>query len=46
MMMMMSMDCSVSGMQINGGIKGYLLQGLVEIANGRPLKGIRMMLKK
>ena len=46
MMMIMSMDCSVSGMQINGGIKGHLLQGLVEIANGRLFKGIRMMLKK
>ena len=29
MMMIMSMDCSVSDMQINGGLKGYLLQGLV-----------------
>lgn len=46
MMMLMSMDCSVSGMQINGGIKGYLFQGLVEIANGRFFKGIRLMLKK
>lgn len=44
MMMTMAMDCSVSGMQINGGIKGHLLQGLVEIANGRLFKGIRMML--
>ena len=44
MMMTMAMDCSVSGMQINGGIKGQLLQGLVEIANGRLFKGIRMML--
>ena len=46
MMMTMSMDCSVSGMQINGGIKGHLLQGLVEIANGRFFKGIRFMLQK
>ena len=46
MMMTTSMDCSVSGMQINGGIKGYLLQGLVEIANGRFFKGVRLMLKK
>lgn len=46
MMMATSMDCSVSGMQINGGIKGYLLQGLVEIANGRFFKGVRLMLKK
>lgn len=46
MMMLMSMDCSVSGMQINGGIRGHLLQGLVEIANGRFFKGIRLMFKK
>lgn len=45
MMMTTAMDCSVSGMQINGGIKGHLLQGLVEIANGRFFKGICMMLK-
>ena len=45
MMMIMSMDCSVSGMQVNSGIKGHLLQGLVEIANGRFLKGIKLMFK-
>ena len=42
----MSMDCSVSGMQINGGIKGQLLQGMVEIANGRLFKGIQLMFRK
>jgi len=46
MMMTTAMDCSVSGMQINGGIKGHLLEGLVELANGRVLKGIKLMLKK
>ena len=46
MMMTTAMDCSVSGMQINGGIKGYVLQGLVEIANGRFFKGIQLMFKK
>ena len=46
MMMTTAMDCSVSGMQINGGIKGHLLEGLVELANGRVLKGIGLMLKK
>lgn len=46
MMMTTAMDCSISGMQINGGIKGHLLQGLVEIANGRLIKGIKLMLKK
>lgn len=46
MMMSTAMDCSVSGMQINGGMKGQVLQGLVEIANGRFFKGIRMILTK
>lgn len=45
MMMIMSMDCSVSGMQINGGIKGHLLQGLLEIANGHFFKGIKLLFK-
>ena len=45
-MMTTAMDCSVSGMQINGGIKGQVLMGLVEIANGRFFKGLKMMLTK
>ena len=46
MMMTTAMDCSVSGMQINGGIKGHVLEGLVEIANGRFFKGMKRMLQK
>lgn len=46
MMMTMSADCSVSGMHINGGIKGNLLEGLLEIANGHPVRGIKLILKK
>ena len=46
MMMMTAMDCPISGMQINGGIKGQVLQGLVEIANGHLFKGIRLTVKK
>ena len=46
MMMSTATDGSVSCMHINGGIKGKLLEGLVEIANGRFFKGIRMMLTK
>ena len=46
MMMTTAMDCSVSGMQINGGIKGHLLEGLVEIANGHLFKGLKMMIRK
>lgn len=46
MMMTTAMDCSIRGMQINGGLKGQVLQGLVEIANGHLFKGIRLMVKK
>ena len=46
MMMSTATDGSVSCIHINGGIKGKLLEGLVEIANGRFFKGIRMMLTK
>jgi beta-glucosidase len=46
MMMTTAMDCSVSGMRINGGIKGHLLEGLVEIANGHLFKGLKMMRRK
>lgn len=46
MMMLMSMDCSISGMQINGRIKGHVLDGLLEMANGRFFKGMERMLKK
>jgi beta-glucosidase len=46
MMMSTATDGSISCMHINGGIKGKLLEGLVEIANGRFFKGLKMMLSK
>ncbi len=44
----MMMACSVGGplrgMQISGGIKGGLMKGLLHMANGHYLKGIRTMI--
>ncbi|MCM1026971.1 MAG: glycoside hydrolase family 3 C-terminal domain-containing protein [Roseburia sp.] len=45
MMMSSSADCSLSGMQINGGMKDGILQGLLEMANGHFIKGIFRMIK-
>lgn len=46
MMMTSAMDCSISGMQINGGIKSGVMEGLLEIANGHFFRGLIKMLKK
>lgn len=46
MMMMSCADCSMSGMQINGGIKGHLMEGLLAMANGHFLQGLKLMIKK
>ncbi len=46
MMMMSSADCSMSGMQINGGMKGHLMEGMLAMANGHFFKGIKLMMKK
>ena len=46
MMMSTATDGSISCMHINGGMKGQLLEGLVEIANGRFFKGLCMMFQK
>jgi beta-glucosidase len=37
-------DASLSCMKINGGMNNHLLEGLLEMANGRYLRGIRVML--
>ena len=46
----MSFESSLGGpmrsMQISGGIRGGLFRGMVEMANGHYLRGIREMLKK
>lgn len=44
MMLTSAVDASMNGMKINGGIKPYLLEGLVEMANGHFFKGIFKML--
>ena len=46
MMVFTAADCSLSGMKINSGMKNYLVEGLLEIANGHFFKGIRKMMKR
>lgn len=45
MMVTSTTDCSLSGTQINGGMRDGLMQGMVEMANGHFLKGILRMIK-
>ncbi len=40
-----STDCSLSGLQINGSMKDGAMQGLLEMANGHYIRGIRRMIK-
>ena len=42
----MSADCSLSGMKINAGMNNYLVEGLLEIANGHFFRGIGTMMKR
>ena len=44
MMMTTSMDSSLNGLKVNVRMKFYLLEGLVEIANGHFFKGIKIMI--
>ncbi len=46
MMVIMAADCSLSGMKINAGMNNYLVEGLVEIANGHFFRGIGTMMKR
>lgn len=45
MMLSSAADCSLSAMKINGAMNNHLLEGLLEIANGHPLRGIVTMLR-
>ena len=45
MMMASSAGSPLRSMQISGGMKDGLMQGLLEMANGHFLKGIRRMIK-
>ena len=44
MMMTTSMDASLNGLKVNIRMKFYLLEGLVEIANGHFFKGMKTMI--
>jgi len=46
MMVIMAADCSLNGMKINSGMKNYLIEGLLEMANGHFFRGIRKMMKR
>lgn len=46
MMVYFAADCSLSGMKICGGMKNHVLEGMLQIANGHPLQGLKEMLKK
>ena len=46
MMMASSVGSPLRSMQICGGIKDGLMQGLLEMANGHFLRGIKKMIKR
>lgn len=46
MVMASSADSSLTAMKISGAMRNYILEGLLEMANGRYLKGIKYMLKR
>ena len=46
MMVTMATDSSISGIKINGAMNNYLLEGMLEMANGHYLRGVRVCLQK
>lgn len=46
MMVVTAADCTLSGMKMNSGMKNYLIEGLLDIANGHFFKGIGKMMKR
>lgn len=46
LMVIMAADCSLSGMKINSGMRNYLVEGFLEIANGHFFKGIGKIMKR
>ena len=44
MMMASAADASLFGMKINGGMKNGVLEGMLEFADGNPLRGIYRMM--
>lgn len=45
MMMCSAADASLTGMKISGGMNNHVLEGMLEMANGRYLNGILTMMK-
>ena len=46
MMINSAADASLSSMKINVGMNNYLMEGLLEMANGRFFKGLRLMFRR
>jgi hypothetical protein len=46
MMMACSVGSPLRSMQISSGIRGELLQGLLDMANGHYLRGLKKILKR
>ncbi|MCD8201743.1 MAG: glycoside hydrolase family 3 C-terminal domain-containing protein [Clostridia bacterium] len=46
MMVASGADSNISCMVVNSGFKNYVIQGMLEIANGHPFKGFALMMKK
>ncbi|MFD1452665.1 glycoside hydrolase family 3 C-terminal domain-containing protein [Oceanobacillus sojae] len=46
MVMASSADSSLTAMKISGAMRNYVLEGLLEMANGHYLKGIKYMIKR
>lgn len=46
MVMASSADSSLTAMKISGAMRNYVLEGMLEMANGHYLKGIRYMFKR
>lgn len=46
MLMNSAADASLSGMKISGGMKNYVLEGMLHMANGHFIKGILTMCKR
>lgn len=46
MMISSSADSSLCAMQVSGGIKGHVFAGMLALANGHWLRGIRILLRK
>lgn len=46
MMITSAADAALSSMKISGGMKSYVLEGMLAMANGHFFKGLRLMCKK